>query len=243
MSRTTALAPSSTSAQAPALAASTPASPDASCRSLNARKHGLTARNFVFSAEEAVAYAAHVAGLLEHYQPAGPIEEALVRQIADGIWRLDRASAIEHGIFAATLESVPADAPEIDRLLAPARTWLAEGKNLALLSLYVKRIENKLAVNKTELTLLQNARKVTAPAKAEFQAEPKTHIDTSAAAAAPSSQPIVAVDRPFNPFSPSPLIQPPSRPNEFVFSARLFSTESNRRAIVEAAYDVRKQAA
>ncbi len=131
------------------------------CR-LNAVRHGLTGQSLYFTPEEADVYTTHSASIHAHYQPHGPIEEALVRQIADAIWRLDRASAIEHGIFALALESPnPGDDPDPNPLqaLSPARTWLAEGKNLALLTLYVKRIENKLDANKAELSLLQTNRK------------------------------------------------------------------------------------
>ena len=210
-------------------------------RSLNARKHGLTARNFVFSPEEAVAYDSHVAALLRHYVPLGPIEEALVRQIADGIWRLDRASAIEHGIFAAALESLPSDAAETDRALAPARTWIAEGKNLALLSLYVKRIENKLDANKAELLLLQNNRADDAQAKAQFEARAKSHREI--VAAEPPANPVASLSRPYDPFDPAPLLAPPSLPDEFVFSTRLLASQSNRRVLAESARTIRKEAA
>src|SRR6185437_11466250 len=125
--------------------------------------HGLTGQSLYFTPEEAEAFTSHSASIQAHYQPHGPIEEALVRQIADAIWRLDRASAIEHGIFALALESpeVPDEDPDPTPApaLSPARTWLAEGKNLALLTLYVKRIENKLDANKAELSLLQHNRK------------------------------------------------------------------------------------
>ncbi len=131
------------------------------CR-LNAVRHGLTGQSLYFTPEEAEAYRAHSADVHQHYQPHGPIEAALVRQIADAIWRLDRASAIEHGIFALALESSgPGEdpGPTPSPALSPARAWLAEGKNLALLTLYVKRIENKLDANKAELSLLQTNRK------------------------------------------------------------------------------------
>ena len=88
------------------------------CR-LNAVRHGLTGQSLYFTPEEAEAYSAHSAAVHTHYQPHGPIEEALVRQIADAIWRLDRASAIEHGIFALALESPrpPAKIPPLRSLL------------------------------------------------------------------------------------------------------------------------------
>src|ERR1700722_11961625 len=123
----------------------------------NALRHGLTGQTVVFSAEEAEHYNQQSERISQHYQPIGPIEEALVRQIADGIWRLDRAASIEHGIFALSLyhqetENDPQTAP------APAKTWREEYKQLPLPPLYVRRIENSLAANKAELKALQGER-------------------------------------------------------------------------------------
>ena len=129
---------------------------------LNAFRHGLTGRKFDYSPEDAEAYHTDFSEIQAYLKPDGPIEAALVRQIADGIWLLDRASAIEHGIFALAFESEPdptTDAnPELDAALAPARVWLAQGKNLSLLTLYVKRIQNKLDADKKELERVQSLR-------------------------------------------------------------------------------------
>ena len=93
------------STQDSALSTGSQTSPKAKSRSrLNAFKHGLTAQQFVFSPEEAEAYKAQADQIHKHYEPHGPVEEALVRQIADGIWRLDRASAMEHSIFANAID-------------------------------------------------------------------------------------------------------------------------------------------
>src|SRR6185437_8229721 len=89
------------------------------CR-LNAVRHGLTGQSLYFTPEEAEAFTTHSASIHAHFQPHGPIEEALVRQIADAIWRLDRASAIEHGIFALALESPETPDEDPDATPAPA---------------------------------------------------------------------------------------------------------------------------
>ena len=141
---------------------------------LNAVRHGLTGQSFVFAAAEASKYTEHSHRIHAHYQPQGPIESALTRQIADGIWRLDRASAIEHGLFAMAFDTDAID-NELDATLAPARTWQQEGKNLALLTLYVKRIENKLAANKAELARLQNVRHEAELLAAQTLAAPQPH--------------------------------------------------------------------
>ena len=138
------------------------------CR-FNAVTHGLTRQTLVFTPAQAEVFHHHAASLHLHYQPAGPVEEALVRQIAHGIFQLDRAAAIEHGIFALALEHDPLDVNEVDTALSPARTWLEQGKTLALLTLYTKRIESKLAANKSELARLQAERR---QAEKEAQSAP-----------------------------------------------------------------------
>ncbi len=181
------------------------------CR-LNAVRHGLTGQSLYFTPEEAEAYTTHSASIHNYYQPHGPIEEALVRQIADAIWRLDRASAIEHGIFALALEGPdpnPGDDP--DPTPSPARTWLAEGKNLALLTLYVKRIENKLDANKAELSLLQHNRKQEA-------AEAMKEAVTLHRAAALEGKP----------YDPAAYFNAPPPIRESVFSDKLVALESRR---------------
>ena len=189
------------------------------CR-LNAVRHGLTGQSLYFTPEEAEAFTSHSASIQAHYQPHGPIEEALVRQIADAIWRLDRASAIEHGIFALALESpeVPDEDPDPTPApaLSPARTWLAEGKNLALLTLYVKRIENKLDANKAELSLIQHNRKQEA-------AEAMQEAVTLHRAAAIEGKP----------YEPAAYFTAPPPVRESVFSDNLVSLESRRRQVIQ----------
>jgi hypothetical protein len=129
----------------------------ARCR-LNAFRHGLTSQVFVFTADEAPAYQKHHAEIARHYQPVGPIETALADQISSGIWRLQRAQAIEEGLFALDAETGQAG-DTVDGLFGPARTWLDQSKSLALLHTYEGRIRRALDRDKAELAALQSARK------------------------------------------------------------------------------------
>lgn len=120
----------------------------------NAVRHGLTGQNVVFAEGDAELYSQHCLRIQQHYLPVGPIQEALVRQIADCIWRLDRAISIEHGIFALFVDSQDVQT-DLQLAAAPAQAWREESKQLTLLTLYVKRIDNKLAAHKAELKALQ----------------------------------------------------------------------------------------
>src|SRR6185437_9289587 len=130
----------------------------ARCR-LNAFRHGLTGQILVLSPEEAERHRTHHAALVKYYQPAGPIESALVDQISSGIWRLQRAHAIEEGLFALDAETgQPGDT--VDGLFGPTRTWIDQAKSLALLSTYENRIRRALDRDKAELAAVQSARKL-----------------------------------------------------------------------------------
>jgi hypothetical protein len=188
------------------------------CR-LNAVRHGLTAQTLCFTPEESQKYVEHLAGLHVHYQPTGPIETALVAQIADGMWRLDRASAIEHGIFALAIQSAAPEPGAVDSALAPARTWLAESKNLALLTLYVKRIENKLSANKAELAALQDRRKSEAEAAMR---------DAMALRQAAESE--------GKPYKPEEYFNRPPRETQSVFSPRMVDYEIRRADLLQSAH-------
>ena len=65
----------------------------------NALKHGLSAEQVVIPGEDPAAFEALRSDLIEHYQPADPVAEHLVDQVAACIWRLKRVPEIEAGIF------------------------------------------------------------------------------------------------------------------------------------------------
>src|SRR6185437_8174341 len=151
------------------------------CR-LNAFRHGLTGHVYVLTEAEAPRFHKHYNAIRDHYKPSGPIEASLVDQIANGIWRLQRANAIEEGIFA--LDSAPDPEPEsgpTTTLVAlavsaagaancpgnppgasvpgPTRTWLTLDKAFDLLAKYERRIQRSLDRDKAELAALQSERK------------------------------------------------------------------------------------
>jgi hypothetical protein len=128
---------------------------------LNAYKHGLTGQIHVFSAEEHAAFEKHCQSVVEGLAPVGALEQQLAQAIAEGHWRLNRARAIEAGIFAighATHPLEPADETMMGAILQ-AKTWIADGKNLQLLSLYEQRIQRSVEKHMAELRTLRAERK------------------------------------------------------------------------------------
>jgi hypothetical protein len=138
---------------------------------LNAYKHGLTGQIHLFTPEEHAAFDKHCQSIAEALAPVGSLEQALAQSIAEGHWRLNRAFAIESGIFAlgqmadesdpAELQSDPPeiDQPELSQALSQARTWLADGKHIQLLSLYQQRIQRSIERHMAELRTLRAERK------------------------------------------------------------------------------------
>jgi hypothetical protein len=66
---------------------------------LNALKHGLCAEDAVVFGEDEEAFDDLRDSFLDHLQPVGPLEAALVRQIVTAQWRLARCRKLETGFF------------------------------------------------------------------------------------------------------------------------------------------------
>jgi hypothetical protein len=128
---------------------------------LNAYKHGLTGQIHLFTPEEHAAFDRHCQSIVQALAPVGTLEQGLAQSIAEDKWRLNRARAIESGIFALGQmadESSEIDQPELSQSLSQARTWLEDGKHIQLLSLYQQRIQRSVERNMAELRTLRAER-------------------------------------------------------------------------------------
>ena len=65
----------------------------------NALRHGLTAETVIDALEDADDYAAFEMAIKVDYDPQTTVERELVLRLANLLWRLRRASAIESGLF------------------------------------------------------------------------------------------------------------------------------------------------
>src|SRR5580658_6932999 len=130
---------------------------------LNAFRHGLTGQICVVPAEEQVAFDKHCDGIRASLKPVGALETDLAQAIAEGRWRLNRASALESGIFS-LLQHREKDRDTVaqlrtDEWFSQAYTWLRDGKNLQLLTLYEQRIQRAFEKNMAQLRTMQADRK------------------------------------------------------------------------------------
>ncbi len=203
-------------------------------RALNAYRHGLTGQIHILTGPDFEAYKKHCNGIHESLAPQGALESDLAQSIAEDRWRLQRAAGLESSIFALGL-STPGDVqvngsnPEIDVAFAQARTWLSEGKNLQLLSLYESRINRHVEKNMEQLRRLQ-AERAAALQKAVEEAELLTQL-------AESEGKVYDIEREFMP----ELDQP-----KFVFSASEIArrvTRSRRLAQAKKQFTPHKKAA
>jgi hypothetical protein len=95
------------------------------------------------------AFEKHCQSFVEALAPVGILEQDLAQSIAEDRWRLNRARALESGIFAfgQSRQLVePADEAML-QAISQAKTWLAEGKNIQLLSVYGQRIQRSIERN------------------------------------------------------------------------------------------------
>jgi hypothetical protein len=129
--------------------------------SINAYKHGLTGQIHLCTPEEHDAFEKHCQAIVEALAPVGILEQELAQAIAADKWRLNRARAIETGIFAigqAVLPIYPSE-EAMWQAMSQAKTWLAEGRDIQLLSLYQQRIQRSIERNMSELRTLRAERK------------------------------------------------------------------------------------
>ena len=135
-------------------------------RALSRLTHGLTgARIYIFSDSEQQAYDELCRGFEESFNPQTDAERTLVRAISDDNFRLRRAANFESAIFAEAADKFAADPEQstgdqlLDSCISNGQTWLAEARNLNLLSLYENRIHRRIERNTAELRRLQAERR------------------------------------------------------------------------------------
>src|SRR5882757_8035871 len=131
---------------------------------INATRHGLTGQFHAFSHEDKIAFDEHCTGLMDDFKPVTYREKILAMSIAEDMWRLNRARAMENNIFAIGMSGPIGDATEVDSAeghaaACQARVWLADGKNIQLLALYETRIRRNIEKNEKQLKELQTERK------------------------------------------------------------------------------------
>jgi len=142
-----------------------PASPNGKARSsLNAFRHGLTARIVVLPSEDMTAYRAFSKEIVDSLDTQTPVEREFAQTVADNLWRINRIRSIEDGILAEghseDAGDVDAEHPDIHSALSTSRAFRAHSKELATLSLYEQRLHRSMREDLRQLEDLKEARRL-----------------------------------------------------------------------------------
>ena len=122
-----------------------PRTPEGKKRSsLNATRHGLTGQLIVMPYEDLEAYHAFVERYINGLDPKNEPEKQLAVDMANNVWKLNRCTSIESGIYAMghhdNADRNNVDNPQVHAALTAATTYLENSKQLENLS----RQENRL---------------------------------------------------------------------------------------------------
>jgi len=116
--------------------------------SLNALRHGLTARTAVLPTEDSAAFELHIQQFLDEYKPATPTETQLVHEMANTAWRLNRIPFLEAELLARAT-----DAPDEHFDIVDAH------RALATLGLHGQRLSRQFQKALDQLRHIQEERR------------------------------------------------------------------------------------
>ena len=208
--------------------------------SRNGLTHGLSGdKHFILEGEDPEAFLRLLADLHDHLRPVGDSEELVVNRIAAAQWRLDRAFALEAGIYReeSTIlagldrqkrvyhefymkrdgkDANPPDPHEPEDLLA--RAFMEGGKgpdNFTRLVRYETAIERSIERGMKYLKVLQTARAAAHPSAPAIERPPRGAPEPPAPAAKPPSIPSESKNYKPNPNSApdAPIDPPPPAPD------------------------------
>jgi len=154
-----------------------PTSPTGKARSsMNALRHGLTARVVVLPSEDMAAYQAFSKEIVDSLDPQTPVERQFAQTVADNQWRINRIRSIEDGMlgmghFTAAQEQVrcaansdnagdfDADHPEFHSAMTAARAFRDDSKSFVNLSIYEQRLHRSMKESLRQLKELRAERR------------------------------------------------------------------------------------
>jgi hypothetical protein len=140
-----------------------PATPKGKVRSsLNALRHGLTARVVVLPTEDMAAFLAFSKEIVDSLDPQTPMERQHAQTAADNQWRINRIRSIEDGMLAeAHFEHAgdfDAEHPDIHSTFTASRAFKAHSQEFVNLSIYEQRLHRSMKEAMRQLDELQTKR-------------------------------------------------------------------------------------
>ncbi|GEM_PF-2397251 len=212
-----------------------PTSPEGKLRSAqNARKHGLASPNscVILAGEDEALFQQTCDHYLQRFQPADPVEAALVLEMVQADWRLRRARSIENSLLELEMLTTEHKHPEFENLDLNGHIALAfkdlndAGPSLSVLNRYAARLHREFHRAFKTLRLLQAERNQPDPPEpqpiANAQQEPEPTGDTEAqprgpvrVSPIPWPRPVLPNEPDFAPSTPqTPLATPPQEESE-----------------------------
>jgi len=131
--------------------------------SMNALRHGLTARVVVLPTEDMDAYQAFSKEIVDSLDAQTPVERQFAQTVADNQWRINRIRSIEDGMLGMGHFEAAGDfdAPtsEIHSAMTAARAFREDSKAFVNLSIYEQRLHRSMKEALRQLKELQTERR------------------------------------------------------------------------------------
>jgi hypothetical protein len=141
-----------------------PTSPQGRARSsMNALRHGLTARVVVLPSEDMAAYRAFSKEIVDSLDALTPVERQFAQTIADNQWRINRIRSIEDGMLGMghfeDAGDFDTDHTEIHSAMTAARAFREDSRAFVNLSIYEQRLHRSMKESLRQLKELQTERR------------------------------------------------------------------------------------
>ena len=141
-----------------------PTSPQGRARSsMNALRHGLTARVVVLPTEDMAAYQAFSKEIVDSLDAQTPVERQFAQTVADNQWRINRIRSIEDGMLGMGHFEAAGDFDarnsEIHSAMTAARAFRDDSKSFVNLSIYEQRLHRSMKEALRQLKELQTERR------------------------------------------------------------------------------------
>jgi hypothetical protein len=131
--------------------------------SMNALRHGLTARVVVLPSEDMAAYQVFSKEIVDSLDAQTPVERQFAQTVADNQWRINRIRSIEDGMLGmGHFESAgDFDCPssEIHSAMTAARAFRDDSRSFVNLSIYEQRLHRSMKEALRQLRELQTERR------------------------------------------------------------------------------------
>ena len=131
--------------------------------SMNALRHGLTARVVVLPTEDMNAYRAFSKEIVDSLDAQTPLERQFAQTVADNQWRINRIRSIEDGMLGMghfeAAGNFDAEHPEIHSALTADKAFRADSQAFVNLSIYEQRLQRGMKEVLRQLKELQAERR------------------------------------------------------------------------------------